>query len=124
MVRMALALREMTTEEATIAVVWAGIIPYFSDRFAIDMLGKNDKVVAREPARRPEGVHPLLAFYPGHNKWKYSYSIGELRPDIIAQSWGAREELQPYLDTAYRQEMLRTGATVYVRKDSRNVVGE
>ena len=75
--RRGLELRAETAETTTIAVVWAGAIPYFSHRPAVDLLGKSDTVVARLPARRP--------FFPGHSKWDYSYSIGKLRPDVIAQ---------------------------------------
>lgn len=51
MVRQALLIRQLTDEHATIAVVWAGAAPYFAGRQAIDLLGKNDGKVAREPMR-------------------------------------------------------------------------
>lgn len=79
MSRYGLALRRETLPTAQIAVVWAGAIPYFSHRAAVDLLGKNDRTVAHLPARRP--------FWPGHSKWDYAYSIGRLRPDVVAQLW-------------------------------------
>jgi hypothetical protein len=58
-------------------VIWAGAIPYFSRRPAIDPLGKSDPVIA---ALRPRG-----AFVPGHDKWDIEYSVGRLTPDLIAR---------------------------------------
>src|SRR6185295_18047691 len=43
--------RSITTEDAKIATVWAGNIPYFAHRHAIDLLGKNDRRIAHEPMR-------------------------------------------------------------------------
>lgn len=79
-VRLALAIRDATAPEARVAVVWAGGVPYFSQRPAIDLLGRNDRVIAR-------GERRAVPFYPGHDKWNYGYSIGQLRPDVIAQLW-------------------------------------
>ncbi len=78
--RLGIHLRETTAPEARIAVVWAGAIPYFARREVVDLLGKNDPVIAREPAQPGE----LL---PGHNKWNYRYSIGELRPAVVESLW-------------------------------------
>ncbi len=78
-VRQALAIREATPADARIAVVWAGAIPYFSHRRAIDLLGKNDPVIAHGRAR--------YVFWPGHDKWDYAYSIGRLRPDLVVELW-------------------------------------
>jgi hypothetical protein len=46
LVRQGLAIRAATPETARIAVIWAGAIPYFSRRPAIDLLGKSDPVIA------------------------------------------------------------------------------
>jgi len=63
----ALALDEITDRDATLAVAWAGIIPYFADRSAVDLLGRCDATIAHEPMPLdPEG-----GFYPGHMKWDY-----------------------------------------------------
>jgi hypothetical protein len=84
MVSRALWIREHTDPPATIAVVWAGIIPYFADRTALDLLGKCDRHIARQPMhRRP--------FWPGHLKWDYAYALGERRPDVIVQLWWVPE---------------------------------
>ncbi|HEX5068831.1 MAG TPA: hypothetical protein VFV78_01345 [Vicinamibacterales bacterium] len=79
--KLGLALRELTSPDATIAVTWAGNIPYFARRTAIDLLGKSDVHVAH--------VRPRLPFVPGHDKWDYAYSVGELQPDVVVQTWRA-----------------------------------
>jgi hypothetical protein len=78
-VRAGLAIAENTSPEASIAVHAAGQIPYYSGRKAIDLLGLNDAVIAKGPRSTD--------FYPGHDKWNYDYSIGELQPDLIADNW-------------------------------------
>ena len=77
--RLGLDLRESTSPDASVGVVWAGAIPYFAHRRAIDFLGKSDVHVARVPPRPP--------FVPGHNKWDYAYSVGIEHPDVIIQTW-------------------------------------
>lgn len=72
-------LRDLTTDDATVAVAWGGAPPYYSGRTSIDLLGKSDAVVARG------SPHLGIPLYPGHNKWDYDHSIGNLRPDLIAQ---------------------------------------
>ena len=72
-----LELRQATTPQAVIAVVWAGAGPYFDQRPAVDLLGKSDPHVAKEPMRPG-------TFYPGHTKWDYGWSIGHLQPDLVA----------------------------------------
>jgi hypothetical protein len=69
-----------TPTNATIAVVTAGAIPYYANRNAVDILGKNDSHIAHEQP------HPG-PLYPGHDKWDYGYSIGTLRPDVVVQLW-------------------------------------
>src|SRR5439155_16950460 len=80
-----LALRQATADDVSIAVSWAGAIPYFSHRTSVDLLGKSDRVVARR-ARQP-----AIGFEPGHDKWDYAYSIDELRPDVVGQLLHARD---------------------------------
>lgn len=83
--RYGLALRSATAADATIGVTWAGAIPYFSHRPTVDLLGKSDRVVARRPRQAAVG------FEPGHDKWDYEYSVGEVRPDLVAQLWHASD---------------------------------
>ena len=123
-VEQALLLRTITTTDATIMVARAGTIPYFSDRPSIDMLGKNDKYLARERMRvLAAGWHRLIEFRPGHMKWDYDYSVGELKPDVIAQLWAHGNEARPYLQRYYRGVRLQ-GKCLYVREASVNVLWE
>ena len=118
---MGLALRKVTTENAVIAVVTAGNIPYFSERICVDLLGKNDPIIAHGPARINSSLFQPGNFRPGHNKWNYSYSIGELQPDIVAQIWeGTDEEAAPYL-IDYQLYVI-DGIPYYFLKDSENVL--
>ena len=115
-----LTLREMTTEEAWIAVIAAGTAPYFSERNAIDLLGKADKVISHKVPRSLSGITDDEEFRPGHNKWDYAYSIGELKPDIIVQLWSHPEEAKPFLE-AYIPVKIED-QTMYFRKDSPNIL--
>lgn len=118
MVRQARLVQEVSTPEATIAVAWAGAIPYFADRYVIDLLGKNDRRIAHEEMHLPEGAKRFNAFHPGHMKWDYAYSIAQLKPDIIIQVW-RYEEAEPYLEPYVTA---RFGAnTWWLRKDSPHI---
>ena len=79
MARLGLHLRSSTPASASIAVLRAGAVPYFSHRHSFDLLGKNDAVVARAPARR----NARGEYMPGHTSWDLGFSIGELDPDIV-----------------------------------------
>lgn len=100
-VRISRALVKITRPEARVAVVSAGAIPYFTDRYAIDLLGKNDARIAHEKARGAGNILDLEEFRPGHMKWNYDYSIGQLRPDVIVQLWGDASAAQAYLERDY-----------------------
>jgi hypothetical protein len=75
-VQLAVALRAKgLPTDALIAVFHAGTLPYFKpDHRFHDMLGKSDRRIAHSRAH---------AGPPGHNKWDFAYSIGELRPALI-----------------------------------------
>lgn len=121
--QMGLALRKVTTEDATIAVVTAGNIPYFSERFSIDLLGKNDPVIARGPVHINSSLFEPGTYRPGHNKWDYSYSIGALQPDVVAQLWEGTEAQAALYLIGYRQVVI-DGIPYYFREDSQNILWE
>ena len=125
-VRAGLALRAFTSPDAVVGVIWAGAIPYFSERTCVDLLGKMDRRIAHEPMRAANTKVPWwAAFHPGHMKWDYDYSIGQLRPDVIqAPLWPVDDRTlpaQPFLsDYQYRPgPSERSGSSGwFVRKSS------
>lgn len=109
--RYAVGLREATAPQASLAVVTAGALGYFSERPCIDLLGKADPHVAHGPAR--------IEFYrAGHNKWDYRYSIAELRPDVVAQLWRLDDSELAVIEAAGYE---RLAPAVFVRRDSAHV---
>lgn len=119
--RMGLTLARVTAEDAVIAVVSAGTLPYYSERKSIDLMGKNDPVIARLPARINASLFHPGNFRPGHNKWDYAYSIGELNPDVVAQTWeNTDDEVAPYLQN-YEMRYI-AGIPYYFRLDSPHIL--
>lgn len=121
MVEQSLLLKTLTDPEARIALVWAGAIPYFSERPGVDILGKNDAKIARMAAKVPDGPEKYTAFYPGHMKWDYGYSITEQKPDVIAQLYGVTDlEIDPFLAKDY-WKILIDGFVFHMHMDSKHI---
>jgi peptidoglycan/LPS O-acetylase OafA/YrhL len=76
--RLGLLIRETTPKSLRMAVAAAGATPYFAQRPTEDLLGKNDRHVAK---LAPRGV-----FSPGHDKWDYEYSLAERKSDLIVET--------------------------------------
>jgi hypothetical protein len=110
----------LTTRKARVAVVLAGALPYFADRTYIDLLGKNDRVIARTQARATMDPRGKVSFTPGHAKWDYRYSIGALKPDVVFQLWEKSDEARPILDTDYQPAMVQNHLWFF-RRNSRAV---
>jgi hypothetical protein len=109
---------------ARIGVVWAGSIPYFSKGEFIDLLGKNDTIIAHEVAKNPYGVElgplqKLFGFWPGHNKFDYPYILNAYQPDLISQLYP--REFMPLL-TNYIRFITPEGHEMFIRKDSKKVI--
>lgn len=121
--QIALALEGTTKPGASIAVVGAGTIPYLlPDRYAIDILGKADPVIAHEKVRAPMSIADVPDMRPGHMKWDYAHTFGELKPDVIVSLWeGTTQEAAPYLKD-YVYAAVGDGIKVYLRKNSPNVL--
>jgi hypothetical protein len=106
MVERALLIKQLTSPEATVAVTWSGALPYFADRHTIDLLGKNDRHIARLEARRQPGFFQTIFNYqPGHMKYDYGYSLSS-NPDVVAQLWKNQEEAFPFLEKATRRVVI------------------
>jgi len=104
-VKIALHIANNTSPEAIIAVHAAGQIPYYSERATIDLLGLNDPAVAKGLGHGE--------FYPGHNKWDYDYSIGQLQPDLIADNFSPLAEFM-----RGNEQYTKLDNGFYVRNDS------
>jgi hypothetical protein len=78
--KLGLYLEESTPPDAVVAHSSAGAAFYFSGRQGIDLLGKMDPYIARQ-APANDGM------VPGHNKFDYAYSLGELQPDFVVANF-------------------------------------
>ena len=106
-----LLLTETTAPDATVAVTWAGNATYFSQRNTFDQLGKTDAVIAHGP-----NVNPT--FRPGHSKWNFQRTFGELKPDVIAALYYVTDaDLASIEGWGY----VRIVGNCYVRGDSQKV---
>lgn len=113
-------LNKFATPKTRIAVVTAGAIPYFSELPAIDLLGKNDPIIARQQNHLPNNIADIR---PGHMKWDYDYTLGELQPDVIVQVWGDLETVENYSELYY--VVIDTGNRLFtVREDSDQILWE
>lgn len=88
-VRQTLRLRELglVPDDARVAVVWSGIPAYFSDWRMVDLLGYNDRQVARQPPSIPLTAATWRDFRPGHVKLGYEHALEVHRPDLVFQTW-------------------------------------
>jgi arabinofuranosyltransferase len=123
-VNIAVALREVTTRDATVGVFWAGAIPYFSERKAMDFLGKSDRYIAHLPPDLSGKVSALgMKSLPGHNKYDLNYSIKQLQPTYVQGfKWGS-QDLTAWGKTIYI-EVDYKGTDLFLRKDSPAVLWE
>ncbi len=78
--KVGLYLKENTPPDAVVAHSSAGAAFYFSGRHGIDLLGKMDPYIARQAPANDGTV-------PGHNKFDYAYSLGELQPDYVVANF-------------------------------------
>ena len=77
--------RRFLDPNALVATAWAGIPAYFSNFRMADLLGYNDRHIARLESK-------ARVWSPGHSKWDYDYVLTELRPDILFPSDCCRYE--------------------------------
>ena len=113
----------MTGPHATVGVIWAGTLPYYVDRTAIDFLGKSDLHIAHLNADVSGAVSwSGMRSVPGHNKYDLKYSIMQLQPTYIqAFAWGD-QTVKPWVTQNYlRVEYhgVQGTKTVFLRKDFR-----
>jgi len=95
-VHVGLILQKLTFPETRIAVFPAGALPYFAERPAVDMLGKNDAGISHLQAQ--PGMNK-----PGHNKFDFNYSLGQLQPDIVVSTLNPTDIGDPKTIAQYTQ---------------------
>jgi hypothetical protein len=104
-----------------LAVAAAGNSVYFSDLKAIDIQGKVDPVIARQPIRRPPKGDDLLSLQPGHLKWDYERSIAQGKPDVIEDLIvNTADEAEPYLSDYI--DIKINGHVMYFLKNSPRIL--
>ena len=101
-VQTALVINQLTTGDASIGILWAGSIPYYTDRKAIDFLGKSDRYIANLPPDLSGKVSwSGMKSVPGHNKYDLNYSIKTLKPTYVQDfKWG-QDDLSKWSKTNY-----------------------
>ncbi|HEY9152892.1 MAG TPA: hypothetical protein VIN60_08410 [Anaerolineales bacterium] len=118
----AIAINALTAPTASIGVVWAGTVPYYADRYAIDFLGKSDKYIARlKPDISGAVSWSGMISVPGHNKYDLNYSIIQRRPTYIQYySWGDQTvfkwAVMNYVQVEYKGPL--GVKTIFLQKDS------
>jgi hypothetical protein len=79
-----LIIRELTEPGARVATIAAGNTCYFAHRNCIDLFGKSDPIIAHAGIQVPFDSN-WQVLRPGHVKFNYKYSIGQLKPDIVVE---------------------------------------
>jgi arabinofuranosyltransferase len=118
----AIAIDALTQPEASVGVIWAGTLPYYVDRYAVDYLGKSDAYIAHLKAdvSGSSGWGSQISV-PGHNKYDLDYSIVQRRPTYSQVfSWGYAT-VRPYFVENYVRVEYHGAAgtkTIFLLKDS------
>jgi hypothetical protein len=84
-IRIGYWLRDHTPTDAVVGDYWAGSVFYFSGRRGVDFLGKMDVTIARMGAVCDAGP-------PGHNKFDFTHSLTDLRPDYVVAGFRLRAD--------------------------------
>jgi hypothetical protein len=81
-------LQGVVARDAVVASVWAGLPAYFSDFRMVDLLGYNDRHIARMTSPVLFDGNLWSMYIPGHAKWDNEYVVRRWRPDAFFQTWG------------------------------------
>lgn len=114
--RLARLVDRFAARDATVAVAWAGAVPYFTQRVCHDMLGKCDPYIARLPAL----AHVRRA---GHNKYDLQWSLTQRKPDVLLHAF--RPNVQAFVSDyqPFRVEIDQIELVLYVRRGSTKFTG-
>jgi arabinofuranosyltransferase len=101
-VNTAIALTQVTTVDASVGVIWGGVVPYYTGRKAIDFLGKSDKYVAHLPPDLSGDIARYgMTSVPGHNKYDLRYSIKKLLPTYVEAFSYGHQDLTQWAQSRY-----------------------
>lgn len=118
----AIAVNNLTTPEASVGVIWAGSVPYYTDRRGVDFLGKNDKYIARlEPDLSSSVSFDGIVNVPGHIKYNLYYSIKKMKPTYIEDYRWGRQNLYAKVKSDYVRVYYQDkagGVIIYLRRNS------
>ncbi len=82
----------------------AGLPAFFTDYQMVDVLGYNERHIARLAPAIPLGPDTYMNYVPGHVKWDYPYVILHYHPDALLQPWGTGVRLAWLTSLGYRRE--------------------
>jgi hypothetical protein len=120
-VNVALTLDDLLRPDATIAVFWAGAIPYYAPFHAFDLLGKSDRYVAGLP---PDLSGTLtwsrMRYVPGHNRYDLRRTVEKLRPTFLEHEVWGRDDLSATILETYVPVYTSHGRLL-LRRDSPSV---
>ncbi len=117
----ALILSYILKPNASIAVVWAGAIPYYAQFKAIDILGKSDAYIAGlSPDVSGSVSWNHMKSVPGHNKYDLNYSILEKRPTYTERiKWGQQNVFNKVKGIYYSLKL--GNMTFFLLKNSKDI---
>lgn len=120
-VNIAYAIKDLTRPSASTAVYRAGTVPFYSERYAIDCLGKSDPHIARLlPDLSGAASWNGMMSVPGHNKYDLQYSIVEKRPTYVARTWWLGDDISGWAASRY-VTVTHMGVELMLAKDSGDV---
>lgn len=117
----AIALNDITNNDATVGTWTSGVIRNYTTRPAVDFLGKMDpKIAALPPDVSGSVAWNGMSSVPGHNKYDLYYSIQELQPTYIQNCIWGLHNVCDWVDEHY--QIVRYGSvTIRLKTDSPNV---
>ena len=121
-VNTAVVVNAVTTSRATVGVLMAGALPYYTDRRAIDYLGKCDRLIARLPPDMSGKIAgPGMISAPGHNKYDLEYSIEKLKPTYSQTFRHASQNIEAWARGHYAK-VAYSGVGVFLLENSPDVM--
>lgn len=114
-------LNAVTTPDATVGLVGAGVIPYYTGRKGYDFLGRTDPhIAALPPDLSGDIAWSGMYSVPGHNKYDLTYSIEQAQPTYIETATWGRQDLTGWVNAHYAT-VEYDGLRIWLRKGAPEV---